>query len=83
MSCTYRVQGVGFRQTTLEISEGFTVAGYVRNLPTGEVELVAQGDAAEIDLFLAMIDRRMGSLIRSRTVTDAAAGDWDGFEIRF
>jgi acylphosphatase len=78
-----RVQGVGFRQTTLEHSEGFSVAGYVRNLPTGEVELVAQGEPTEVELFLAAIDRRMGSLIQSRTVTDTAAGDWGGFEIRF
>ena len=78
-----RVQGVGFRQTTSEIAEGFTVAGYVRNLPSGDVELLVQGDAAEIELFLKLIDRRMASYIRSRTVTDTAVGELDGFEIRF
>jgi acylphosphatase len=76
-----RVQGVGFRQTTLDLSEGFTVAGHVRNLPDGDVELFVQGEPAEIELFLAMIDRRMAGHIRSRTVTDAAVGDYDDFEI--
>jgi acylphosphatase len=77
-----RVQGVGFRQTTLDLSEGFAVAGYVRNLPNGEVELFVQGEPAEVELFLTAIDRRMAGCIRSRTVSDAAAGDYDGFEIR-
>ncbi|HEX3315251.1 MAG TPA: acylphosphatase [Gemmataceae bacterium] len=77
-----RVQGVGFRQTTAEIAERFTVAGYVRNLPSGEVELLVQGDAAEVERFLTAIDRRMEGYIQSRTVTDTAAGDHDGFEIR-
>ena len=77
-----RVQGVGFRQTTLELSERFTVAGYVRNLPTGEVELVAQGEPTEVELFLAALDRRMAACIRSRQVTDTAPSDYDGFDIR-
>ena len=77
-----RVQGVGFRQTTAEIAERFAVAGYVRNLPSGEVELVVQGDAAEVERFLTAIDRRMAGYIQSRTVTEAATGECDGFEIR-
>jgi len=34
------VQGVGFRYTARRLAEGFPVAGYVRNLSSGEVELV-------------------------------------------
>ena len=39
-----RVQGVGFRFTCQVARPGFDVAGYVRNLPDGRVELVAEGD---------------------------------------
>ena len=39
-----RVQGVGFRYTTQALAAGHPIAGYVRNLPTGEVELVAEGE---------------------------------------
>ncbi len=59
-----RVQGVGFRFTAQHVARGFDVAGYVRNLPDGRVELVAEGDPAEIDGFLAAVRDAMGHHIR-------------------
>jgi acylphosphatase len=50
-----RVQGVGFRYTARRVAAGFEVAGHVRNLPDGRVELVASGDGSEVDAFLAAI----------------------------
>ena len=50
-----RVQGVGFRYTARGVAAGFDVAGYVRNLPDGRVELVASGDDEEVDGFLAAV----------------------------
>jgi acylphosphatase len=47
-----RVQGVGFRYSARRVAAGFDVAGYVRNLPDGRVELVASGDEEEVDGFL-------------------------------
>jgi len=38
-----RVQGVGFRWTVHDISKGYEVAGTVRNLADGRVELVVAG----------------------------------------
>jgi acylphosphatase len=78
-----RVQGVGFRQTTFDLAQGFAIAGYVRNLPSGDVEVLAQGEAGEVDLFLAALDRRMSANIRSRHAADVAVGDHDGFDIRY
>lgn len=49
------VQGVCFRMTTREIARGYEVAGYVRNLTDGTVELEAQGAPDEVDRFLAAI----------------------------
>lgn len=39
-----RVQGVGFRRRTERAAQGLPVAGYVRNLADGSVELVVEGE---------------------------------------
>ena len=52
-----RVQGVGFRWTVKHQARGFDVAGTVKNLPDGRVELVAQGDCDEVEGFLEAIRR--------------------------
>ena len=44
-----RVQGVGFRFTALNIANRCQLTGYVRNIPEGEVEMLAQGPAEMID----------------------------------
>lgn len=44
-----RVQGVGFRFTALSMARRCELTGIVRNLPDGSVEVVAQGEAQDID----------------------------------
>lgn len=41
-----RVQGVGFRYTARHLAKGFEVAGTVRNLPDGRVEIEVAGAEA-------------------------------------
>jgi len=78
-----RVQGVGFRYTAQDIARNFNIAGYVRNLPDGRVELVAEGDEAEIDRLLQSIAQRMEGFIKQRTDTDMpASGQFKDFSIR-
>jgi len=77
-----RVQGVGFRYTTQALAAGHPVAGHVRNLPSGEVELVAEGEADAVEAFLAAVARRMAGYITSTTVQDAAPSGQRGFHIR-
>ena len=48
-----RVQGVGFRFTTIHIAHGHRVVGFVRNLSDGRVELLAEGTKDELEKFLA------------------------------
>ncbi len=45
---TGRVQGVFFRSSTKKKAEGLNVAGWVRNVEDGSVEVFAEG--AEVDL---------------------------------
>jgi acylphosphatase len=79
-----RVQGVGFRYTARRVAAGFDVAGYVRNLPDGRVELVASGDADEVDGFLeALRESELAGHIDQAAVADIAKpAGLRGFEIR-
>lgn len=77
-----RVQGVGFRYTTQSLATGYPVAGYVRNLPSGEVELVAEGEENAVEAFLAALAQRMAGYISNTTVQDAAPTGQSGFRIR-
>jgi acylphosphatase len=65
------------------LAEEFAVAGFVRNLPRGDVELVAEGAAAEVDAFLAAISRRLGGYIEQSFVQEAVPGPYKGFQIRY
>ena len=47
-----RVQGVGFRYSVKRLAEGYEVAGWVRNLPDGRVELRIRGEDEEVRNFL-------------------------------
>jgi acylphosphatase len=80
-----QVQGVGFRYTCRSIARGFKVGGYVRNLPDGRVELVAEGEPGEVDNFLGAIHFEMNSYIKDATMESAPVADDPliDFSIRF
>ena len=78
-----RVQGVGFRWTVREIAAGYDVAGSVRNLSDGRVELFAGGEAAEVQAFLAAIAQsHLGPGIKDVEETEAEGAATGGFAIR-
>ena len=52
------VQGIGFRQTVLQIAQHLELVGRVKNLPNGTVELSAEGDKEKVDSFLKLIQDR-------------------------
>ncbi len=51
------VQGVGFRLTTRRLAQSWPVAGFVRNLADGRVELLVEGDSAAVAGLLSAIHR--------------------------
>ena len=44
-----RVQGVFFRDSTRRVAESLGITGHAINLPDGDVEVLACGDAASLD----------------------------------
>lgn len=46
-----RVQGVGFRYTAQSLALKHNIKGWVRNNPDGTVELVAEEEAENLELF--------------------------------
>ena len=80
-----RVQGVGFRYTVCRIAQPFDVTGYVRNLPDGNVEVVAEGVE---DVLLDFLNRiRSGLLgryiVREKIHWAPASGHYNEFGISF
>jgi acylphosphatase len=77
------VQGVGFRYQAKRQAAGFDVAGTVRNLPDGRVELIAEGVRDELEAFLCAVrDCGLGPMVRDVRVewSEAVVG-LHGFEI--
>jgi acylphosphatase len=77
------VQGVGFRYSVKQLSLEFDVTGWVKNLPDGRVELVAEGERNELETFQAAIpDAGLRCFIRdSQSHWSEGTGQFRGFEI--
>lgn len=78
-----QVQGVGFRYTAKSVATGFEVTGAVRNLPDGQVELLAEGTREELEAFRqAVREAGLEHFIRNEDVRwSEAQGSFRGFEI--
>jgi acylphosphatase len=77
------VQGVGFRYTVRQVALGFEVAGTIGNLPDGRVELVAEGERAELEAFRQAIrEAGLEGFIRQEAAAwGEASGRFRGFQI--
>jgi len=79
------VQGVGFRFTVKRIANRYEVAGFVKNLSNGDVEVVAEGDREVLkSLIDAICNSSLRSYIRNTSKDwEPATGEYKEFEIRF
>ena len=79
-----RVQGVGFRYTACRIADDYRVTGFVRNLPDGRVELVAEGPPEQARPFVESVRRQMAAYVRQADVRQSAAtGQFDRFGVTY
>ena len=79
-----QVQGVGFRQAAGRIAGRFQVAGWVKNLSDGRVELLAEGEETELQRFSQMLCERMKNYIRDKEMEwNTATNKFCEFEIAY
>jgi acylphosphatase len=71
-----RVQGVGFRYFARELGRSMNLSGYVRNLPGGEVEVVAEGNEGLLAKYLGAL--RVGPTRAHVEKVDATWGEPTG-----
>lgn len=78
-----RVQGVGFRLFVSALARRMNVAGWVRNLPDGCVEVAGSAENDVLELFERELRRGPElSRVDSVEIHDISGGGWKGFEVR-
>jgi len=79
------VQMVGFRAFAETKAVAHGVTGYVRNLPTGEVEVVGEGDRGELEELLTELRRGpSGARVKNLLVSwEQPRGEFGDFSARF
>lgn len=79
------VQGVFFRDSTRQVAERLGVTGWVRNVPDGSVEVVAEGPRPALESLLNYL--RVGPVQARVERVDARwqppADQFTAFDIRF
>ena len=80
-----RVQGVGFRFFVLRQAVALGVTGWVRNLPEGMVEVVAEGNTSDLEsLLTALREGPDGAYVRDvKWHYGLASGEFFDFDIRY
>ncbi len=78
-----RVQGVGFRDFTRSQARRLGVAGWVRNLPDGRVEVWAEGEPDALSAFVEQVRRGpRAALVTDVQMEPGTPGGYVDFEIR-
>jgi acylphosphatase len=78
-----RVQRVGFRNFTKKNAERMYLKGWVKNLPDGRVEIMAEGELEEIKKFIRALNKGplLSKVEKIITHREKYTGEFKGFEI--
>ncbi len=78
------VQGVGFRSFVKRKADSNFLKGFVKNLPDGSIEIVAEGTEKNLENFLQAISKGplFGNVSTVETKRVEASGLFIGFEVR-
>lgn len=79
---TGRVQGVFFRQGTLEKANALGITGWVRNLSSGEVECVICGEEKAIEAMIAWLHQGPNAArVEQVDINEERASEYADFRI--
>jgi acylphosphatase len=79
-----RVQGVGFRFTAESVAHSLGITGWVKNLRSGDVQVVAEQSQEVLSDFLSQLSAHFKEYIKDRQVSwEPATGEFRDFEISF
>jgi len=80
-----RVQGVGFRYFSQRLGIDNNLAGYVRNLPNGNVEIEAEGESQNINNFVSSIrnDHPYARVLNIQQNDLPYTGKFENFQIKY
>ena len=80
-----RVQGVSYRAFIQQEAAALGLTGYVRNLPGGDVEILAEGEDSAIDELIAAAKNGppLARVREVKTERSSASSRFARFEIRY
>jgi acylphosphatase len=80
-----RVQGVFFRDYTLRAARERTVFGWVRNIRSGQVEAILEGEKAEVEDMIRWCHQGspMSQVTRVEVDWQEYTGEFNDFSVRY
>lgn len=80
-----KVQGVFYRASARDTAVSLGLKGYVKNLPDGNVELVAEGLRGKLDQIIEWCKTGPAdaNVTEIRTTFSASIGEFDNFHIQY
>jgi acylphosphatase len=78
------VQNVGFRYTSRSLAKDLGLTGWVRNVPDGSVEIVAEGEEKALNELLLKIKQEMNyTSFKEQASWMDATNEFEQFQIKF
>ena len=80
-----KVQGVFFRDFVSKEAKRLALSGYAKNLESGEVEVVAQGERGPLEEIIELLNKGpfLAKVERVNVEWHEPAGERDGFQIEY
>lgn len=78
-----QVQGVGFRCSTWQKARQLGLVGWVRNLPDGSVEILAQGERDDLEMLITWIKTEFSAIEKINENWEETERGFSGFEISY